>query len=898
MDKVRVQRIFRVLATMALPIAVAILSMSPSSALAQQSTRPLGVLINSTVDTQPRVGSVLPSPSTITNSPRQTTGITPAESNSTSSRPLGSLISVPSTPAANSSVLPQNWNQTPRRETNTSPVLSPTRTAQPDGSRPLGTLFNDPNRRTATRSVLPQSTGPTLTPHLSAPNSVSVQSTNSQLDKEIDGPRFVREQPSKGVFAPSSGLFAAPSNGNNNEDVIPADLTADSMTYDRELGLITATGNVQITYGQRLLIADKITYNQKTGIVQALGNASLTEDNGEVLLGDRFDITGDLKDGVIYNIGLVLADRSRVAGSGARRSNGIKTEVSNAVYSPCNLCEEDPEAAPLWQLKAVRVIHNAEEKRVEYRDAWLEVFGVPVAYTPYLSHPDPTVKRRSGLLAPSFSSSSELGFRIETPFFWAIDDYQDATITPLITTGGSGSILEYNRNFEKGIIRANGSFVFNDPDQGERAYIDFESEYHFNNTWRAGLDVETASDDTYTRRYGFDTDSVLESRAYLEGFKGKNYQSVNAYAFTDLRSNSESRNSPIILPIYDFNYVGNRDRLGGFASFDFNALNLMRNSGDGSTRRLSLRPRWDRPFRGNYGELYNASVSLAADAYHSSNVVQDDETEFTGLAGRFLPRASLSWRLPLIRPGTTFNNTIEPIIKFVAAPNVGNTTLIPNEDSPEIEFDETNLLSDNLFDGIDRVEGGMRASYGLNWVVTGKNDGSASFFLGQAYRPREDSNFGPGSGLNDKFSDIIGRAHFRPNKFADITYRTQLSSDDIEVQRNELSGTVGPSALQATASYIFIGQQPGSEFEGREELNTSLSSQINENLRANFSSLYDVEDADLRSLGLQVVYEDECVKFTSQLTRSFFEDRDLRPEDRVSFTIVLKTLGEFTTGVF
>ena len=816
-----------------------------------------------------------------------------------SSRPLGSLITVPASAPASSSVLPQNWTRTPRQAPETSSGLSPGRAAQTDDNRPLGTLFNDPTPRAATRSVSTQTPRPASTPSRTIPDFVSGQSTNPQLDTQENGPRFAREQPSKGVFAPTSGLFGATTQSSQDEGDIPADLSADSMTYDRELGLITASGNVQVTYGERLLIADKITYNQKTGIVQAIGNASLTESNGEVLLGDRFDISGDLKDGVIYNIGLVLADRSRVAGSGARRSNGIKTEVSNAVYSPCNLCEEDPEAAPLWQLKAVRVIHNTEEKRIEYRDAWLEVFGVPVAYTPYLSHPDPTVKRRSGLLAPSFSSSSELGFRIQAPYFWAIDDYQDATITPLITTdGGSGAILEYNRNFEKGAIRANGSFVFNDPDKSERGYIDFESEYHINTTWRAGLDIETASDDTYTRRYGFDTEPVLESRAYLEGFKGKNYQSVNAYAFTDLRSDSESRNSPIILPIYDFNYVGNRDQLGGFSSFDFNALNLMRETDDVSTRRISLRPRWDRPFRGNFGELYNASVSLAADAYHTSNLAKSDGSEFTGLTGRVLPRASLSWRLPLIRPGTTFNNTIEPIVKFVAAPNVGNTTLIPNEDSPEIEFDETNLMSDNLFDGLDRIEGGMRASYGLNWVVTGKNDGSASFFLGQAYRPREDSNFGPGSGLDEKFSDIIGRAHFKPNKFADITYRTQLSSDDLEVQRNELSGTVGPTALQASASYIFIGQQPGSEFEGREELNSSLSSQINENLRTNFSSLYDIEDADLRSLGLQVVYENECVKFTSQLTRSFFEDRDLRPEDRVTFTIVLKTLGEFTTNVF
>ena len=888
----RNRRFSSVLASIALPIAGALLANTVGSALAQQSARPLGVLIDTSQNTQSSVGSVLPNQQSVIGAQPSPTQA-PRSDDRNTQRPLGSLINVPSSPATgSSSVLPQNWAQNPfrARATQASPSVNTSRSEGSPTSRPLGTLFNDPNRRLATSQKLD---APSTTSQ-ARPTQINRQpkaSTGGNSDK----PGFVREQPNKGLFAPTSGLF---NEVQENENQIPADLAADSMTYDRDLGLITASGNVQITYGERLLIADKVTYNQKTDIVQATGNASLTDSSGEVLLGERFDITGDLKDGVIYNIGLVLADRSRVAGTGARRSNGSKTEVRNAVYSPCNLCEEDPSAAPMWQLKAVRVIHNSEEKRVEYRDAWLEVFGIPVVYTPYLSHPDPTVKRRSGLLAPSFSSSSELGFRFQIPYFWAIDDYQDATFTPMITVdGGSGAILEYNKNFSKGQIRANGSFVVEDPDRGERGYINIESEYHLNKTWRAGLDIETASDDTYSRRYGFDTESVLISRAYLEGFKGKSYQTVNAYAFNDLRINSESKNSPIVLPIYDFNYVGNRDRMGGISAFDFNAMNLIREGDDVSTRRLSFRPRWDRPFRGNYGELYNASVSLAADAYHSSNVAQENGTEHTGFAGRVLPRASLSWRLPLIRPGTTFNNTLEPIVKVVAAPNVGRTSLIPNEDSPEIEFDETNLLSDNLFDGLDRIEGGTRFSYGMNWVVTGKKDGSASFFLGQAYRPREDSNFGPGTGLDEKFSDIIGRFHFRPNKFADITYRTQLSSDDLGIQRNELNGTVGPSSLQANASYIFIGQQPGSEFEGREELNVSLSSQINENLSANFSSLYDNEDSDLRSLGLQVVYENECVKFTSQLSRSFFEDRDLRPEDRITFTIVLKTLGEFSTGV-
>jgi len=84
------------------------------------------------------------------------------------------------------------------------------------------------------------------------------------------------------------------------------------------------------------------------------------------------------------------------------------TELAKAVYSPCEICREKPDRAPLWQLRAARIIHRRDQQEIVYRDAVLEVFGVPVAYTPYFSHADPTVKRKSGFLVPNFGSTSDL----------------------------------------------------------------------------------------------------------------------------------------------------------------------------------------------------------------------------------------------------------------------------------------------------------------------------------------------------------------------------------------------------------------------------------------------------------------------------------------------------------
>ena len=871
---------------------------------AQETDRPLGVLILGDQQRQgpvPTVRSSLPDDAF-----PDATAPAARPSSAASARPLGRLLSEPSaTPAAPGSVLPEGWSRqgVPAGQPQQGTAAAPAPSRSADSVRPLGSLFNapPPAQAPATRSA---SAAPVQTPAIRPAARVQTAPARDAdaarplgtLYGTTATPAPSSDRPQAPIVAPTASQ-AQPVSSEPSGPGIPARLSADAMTYDRDLGVITASGNVDIMYDGRTLLADKVVYNQKTDVVLAEGNVSLTDQQGQTLFGEKMKITGDLKDGVIFNIGLVLADKARVAGNGARFSNGRTTDVSKAVYTPCDVCADDPDAAPLWQLKAVRVIHDSKEKRVEYRDAWLEIFGVPVAYTPYISHPDPTVKRRSGFLAPSFSNSSELGFRLETPYYWNIDEYQDATFSPLLTTdAGKGAIGEYRRNFKKGMINVNGSFVADDPDRDLRGYIDFESEYHFNRTWRGGLNIETASDDTYNRRYGFSSDPVLVSRGYVEGFRGQNYQVLNTYAFDDLRAESALDDTPVILPMYDFNYVGKRDDLGGFSSFDFNVLNLLRSDGT-DTRRIAFRPHWERPFSGYFGEIYSASVSLAADAYHASDVTRDDGSEYSGVSGRLVPRGALTWRLPLIRQSETFSQTIEPQASFAVAPNGGNPDKIPNEDSQEIEFDETNLFAENRYDGFDRIDSGTRFNYGVKWSANEYQGGNASVFLGQSYRPRVDSSFAQYSGIEDNFSDYVARVVINPKDYLQLVYRSQFSPDDLSPQRNELSTSVGGEALLLNANYIFIDQQEGSEYAGREEISGSIASKINRHWSTSFASRLDLASSEFRSLGLQLVYEDECVRFTTQATRSFFEDRDLKPADTISFTLVLKTLGEVRSGV-
>jgi len=214
----------------------------------------------------------------------------------------------------------------------------------------------------------------------------------------------------------------------------PVYFKADTLRYDRELGVMVATGHVEFTRNDNTLMADSVSYNEKSDKVSASGHVTLLQPTGEVIFADYVELTGDLREGVLNDLRIRLQDNSRIAANSAKRTGGNRTELSKAVYSPCDLCADKPDRPPLWQIKAKRVIHDEESHDIVYNDATMELYGIPVAFLPYFSHPDPTVDRRSGFLSPNFGSDSELGKIVRVPYYIDIAPDKDATIEPVMTT--------------------------------------------------------------------------------------------------------------------------------------------------------------------------------------------------------------------------------------------------------------------------------------------------------------------------------------------------------------------------------------------------------------------------------------------------------------------------------
>lgn len=740
--------------------------------------------------------------------------------------------------------------------------------------RPLGILF-----QTSPRPSAPSARAPLTRPGISVPDSAA-EPAQQAPPRALPGPRVA---PRDGQPAPTEG-----------QPEIPVNLLADEMSFDQENGLVSAYGNVEITHGDRTMLADKVTYNQNTDIVQAVGNITILEPSGETLFADQITITGDLKDGLVRNIGLILTDRSRLAAEGAKRSGAVVTELRKGVYTPCNQCAEDPDAPPLWQIKAVRVIHDKRNKTIEYRDAWLEVYGFPVLYTPYFIHPDPSIRRKAGFLAPGFGGSSDLGFVTRLPYFYPFDESSDVTATPAFSESeGFQLTLDYRKRFKDGKLDTEVSGI-NDSEGDFRGHVFSEGIWDINKTWRAGFDINRATDDTYLRRFGFDSPPVLESRVYAEGFRGRNYLAVNAYSFQDQRAEADSIDSPLVLPLVEFSHVGEPDRFGGNFNVDASLLAVSRDESGNDTRRISIRPSWNRRFSDSIGNLFNFSTGIWADAYHVNNVSRANDTDFTGMTGRIYPYASLDWRFPLISQLGKASQTLEPIINVITSPNGGNPAEIPNEDSQEFEFDDTNLFDVNRFGGIDRVEGGTRVNYGLKWGLFGPTGYGMSLLVGQTYRFHTDDTFSQGSGLEDDLSDIVATARINPSSYLDLAYRTQIAKDGFSARRHQVQASAGVPLLRGSAGYIFFEEPADSEFSGREELSMSLSSQVSRDWRINFQAVRDMAANEMRSIVSDLIFENECLIVTTRLSRTFYEDRDLQPTDAFTVNLLLKTLGQIT----
>ena len=209
----------------------------------------------------------------------------------------------------------------------------------------------------------------------------------------------------------------------NAQDQIPIYFSADEVEENSQTGVITARGDVNIAREGITLKADTISYDRKNDILTADGNVSVMHPDGTVVFSDHAELSEKMTKATINEVKAILADQSRLAAKRIKQTSEKDKHFFYAVYSPCDVCQDNPK--PLWSIKARKITHDVSRQDVYYRSAFLSIKDVPVLYAPFLSHPDPSVKRRSGFMPPSLVSNNYLGTAIETRYFFNINDHED-----------------------------------------------------------------------------------------------------------------------------------------------------------------------------------------------------------------------------------------------------------------------------------------------------------------------------------------------------------------------------------------------------------------------------------------------------------------------------------------
>lgn len=374
---------------------------------------------------------------------------------------------------------------------------------------------------------------------------------------------------------------------------------AREVVYDRNNDRVAAVGDVQIYYQGRILEADRVTYDRKSKRVYAEGNARLTETDGTKTYGDRFDLTEDFRDGFVDSLRVETPTDNRFSASRAERTGGETTVFQRGTFTSCAPCKDNPERPPLWQIRSARIIHNNSEQRVYYENATLEFWGVPVAWFPFFSAPDPTVARKSGVLAPRFVSRTNLGYGASVPLYWAIAQNYDITFTPTYMSrqGLHGDVLWRHRLAHGSYnIRVNGIWqqdrlAFERPayvgagDRTFRGSVSTKGRFLLNEKWTFGWDASLATDKFYFTDYKIKPGNISEtffrevvSSVYLRGRGERSWFDLSAYHFLGLSTSDWQPQIGATTPAFDFDRRFTPGTIGGELRLTANAAVISRDA--------------------------------------------------------------------------------------------------------------------------------------------------------------------------------------------------------------------------------------------------------------------------------------------------------------------------------
>ena len=584
-------------------------------------------------------------------------------------------------------------------------------------------------------------------------------------------------------------------------------------------------------------------------------------------------------------------------------SVSIKNKESKFIKSTFTTCDyRKDDKCPPWELTANEIRHDNIQKTIYYKNAIIRVYNVPIFYSPILSYPDPTVKRRSGFLIPSYTDTKNLGSGINLPYFWAIDEDKDltfqnklyATEHPLFLGEYRQAFRDSNLFFDFGYTQGyKNSSALKKLGDKSHFFSRFVKRFQHNDTKESNLEInlQEVSDKKYLKLYRIKSNLVDNYEvSTLENYINYNYFDDEQDLFLDLKASiytdiSDTYNDKYeyILPEINLNKNLYSDKFG---SGSFNTSIKIHNYDTNKYENFFVND-----FNWTYGKTFSdfpydgkILTNLKNVNYESENVSKLKEDTSHEIYGALGYLASID----LVKPGNeNFNHLLKPKILLKYSPNH------MKKETGDHSLYRKNIFSLDRLNSSSNYEGGTSLTYGFDYNQTGPN--KLNFTIGQIINEKKNNkNMPDSSSLDNRFSNIVGNFNYNKGDNFKIDYNYSLDQNLKETNYNEVNTDYTLGDIKFNLNYL----EENNTADTKEYFKSTIEIKKGQNGLFSFSNKRNIITSSSEFYNLSYEYINDCLRAGLVYRREFYNDSELEAENSLMFKVTLSPFGSIASPQF
>ena len=706
----------------------------------------------------------------------------------------------------------------------------------------------------------------------------------------------------KAVLAMLALVFSVWANTLHAQEDTPVDFEADSVTVSNQDGSMIATGNVMILQNGDVLRADQVIYNPSTETARASGNVTITTVDNIVHSAEEMTLDENFTHAIAKPLLTNLSDGSRFSASSGDHVQNKRTVFDRSVFSPCK-CDYDNGESPIWDLRASKSIHDVESRSITHQNVTMRIFGLPVFYLPALVHPDETIKRQSGFLTPNIAYSNDRGMTVTTPYYQILGPTRDVEFQPTnFQFRGQGLKTIYRQRWDNSeldamIYTANLETFKKRREQVAATDTRFSTE--LGEGWKMRMRLFRTSQDTFLRRYRYETEERLDSYMVAEKITDNRYYRVKASDTQGLRETDTPDKEPSLLPEIYFEKITDGPFANQTIRQELSAQSLNNDEGHDILRWTGLLgTRFQHKMNGH---VLTATGDLLG-TYHDirSNASGSGDTHEVG-QGQVIMTGG--WQYPLgitYGNGNTASAIITPRIKFTGIEGSDRTDDIPNRDAADFRLDEANLFLANRFQGRDFILPGSHVAAGVSGITENSFLGDVSGFIGLSYRTSGTPAESISTESQDSYSDYVTSLSARTPFDLTVSWSARADRKTFELNESRANAVYDNNGTFVEVSHTQVAESYfTNSAQDREEVAINVTQSLGRGLSLTAEQVWNLsegqskKDQSVLLLGWAGGFQD-CVNLSLEYKRDPYADRDIQKVSELQLRVSFKYLGSIT----